>query len=155
MLKSEGSVTIKNGVAVNDFGASAFLVPFFTLHFGLFMFVHLIFVLAFFYSSQILWWGLLISAASLCFSHAVSYQLNFIQGGEFKRTSAEQLFIRPYPRIIVMHLTVILGGALSLGYGQPVWAMTILVGLKIVADVFSHLWEHGWFGKNAMVMTTV
>jgi hypothetical protein len=132
-----------------------FYIPFFMVHFGLFMFVHLIFLLVFFFSRDVSAGGLFLTFLSLCFSHYVSYQLNFIQKKEYEKLSAGTLFVRPYPRIIVMHLTVILGGFLVLSTGGARWALTLMVLFKIVADVASHLWEHSFLGQTSKNQTVL
>lgn len=120
----------------------AMLIPFFCIHYGAFMFVHLTFLLIFFFNPSVHIWGVLISFLSLCLSHAVSYYTNFIGQNEYKHVNVDSLFWQPYPRIIVMHLTVILGGILVMGFGQSTLAFTIMIGLKITADLFAHLREH-------------
>jgi hypothetical protein len=169
MLKAEGetmgnlssmSITL-NGRSIQSiqrdpFSAKLFFVPFFFVHYGLFMFVHLIFLVIFFGvipASQGVphvfdFGGVLIGFLSLLFSHSMSYKANFIGKGEYKVVSAGQLFISPYPRIIVMHLTVILGGFFAMRAEQAVGALTIMIVMKIIVDVISHMFEHGQIAKR-------
>lgn len=147
---SQTGITLKQAVAswndsttvTSNQGSALFLVPFFCLHFGIFMLVHLVFIFAFFFSSHVSWLGLLTAIAGLGLSHYVSYQTNFLDRGEYKVATPGDLFWRPYPRVIVMHLTIILGGMLALSTGQAAWALTLMVGLKIVIDLGSHVFEH-------------
>ena len=130
-----------NGQPLKD--ASAFsLSAFFLLHYGLFMFVHLIFILVFFFSKEINLLGLFSAFVSLCLSHFISYQGHFIGNREYERVSADDLFMKPYPRIIIMHLTILLGGALAFSTGQSTLALGIMVFLKILADLGLHTWSH-------------
>lgn len=119
-----------------------FFIPFFLLHYGIFMFVHLIFLLIFFFSLSLDWWAILLGLVSLFFSHYVSYQTNFINGGEYQRTSVPAEMFKPYPRIIVMHLTIILGAAFVMSQGGQGVALVLLVVLKIIVDLVSHLALH-------------
>lgn len=137
MSRSEGSIG-----ETPSFGAKGFFIPFFMMHYGLFMFVHLVFLLAFFFSPQASLGSIALGLASLTLSHFISYQTNFIHNLEYKKITAERLFVAPYPRIIVMHLTIIIGGAIALSSGQAQWALGLMVALKLTADLASHLWEH-------------
>jgi Family of unknown function (DUF6498) len=53
---------------------------------------------------------------------------------------------RPYGRIVVLHLTVLLGGFLVMGLGAPVAAIVLLVALKTAIDLGAHLKERVKFG---------
>jgi hypothetical protein len=172
MLKAEGDpasfAQFKiNGKVVNQesskfpnpFSAKLFYVPFFAFHYGMFMFVHLIFLVIFFGPHQ--WinkasstsfdtFGILLGFASLVFSHAFSYYSNFIGKKEYQVVSADQLFMSPYPRIIVMHLTIIFGGMLMLMSGYSAAGLALMVILKIVTDLAAHLFEHSQMGRRLL-----
>ncbi len=111
------------------------LMGFFSLHFGLFMFVHLVFLLAFLGASLDVLPAVLWGALVLLLSHALSFFFHFIWGGERESMPAEQIFFSPYPRVIFMHLVVI-GGAL-LNFWPP-----IIVLVKIGADLLGHWMSH-------------
>lgn len=133
-----------------------FLLPFFMMHYGGFMFVHLIFVIVMFgvlpavQSQEKVFdlFGIFLGTASLIVSHWISYQSNYIGKGEYKVTSAGQLFLSPYARIIVMHLTIILGGLFAQSTGQSVAALALMIFLKTLVDLGSHLFEHGKIQKR-------
>ena len=170
MLRTEGNLvsneSIKmtiNGETVkapqaNPFSAKLFYVPFFTIHYGLFMIVHLVFLLAFFGSTlftlnssgSLDFGGVLVGFLSLVFSHAMSYRINFIGKGEYKVLNASQLMMSPYPRIIVMYLTVLFGGFFAMFSGQSVTALALLVILKTAVDIASHSFEHGQIAKRLL-----
>lgn len=44
----------------------------------------------------------------------------------------------PYPRIVVMHLTIIVGGMLAMALGAPVYALVVLLGAKTLVDLAAH-----------------
>jgi hypothetical protein len=47
-----------------------------------------------------------------------------------------------YGRVIVLHITIVAGASVVGLFGTPLAALVLLVGLKIVADLFFHLREH-------------
>lgn len=122
------------------------LIVFFVLHYGFFTLIHGVFVLALFGRQFI---GspsaLALGALGLAVSHGVSYRKNFIGGGEYKKVSFEGLFWQPYGRIIIMHLTIIFGGALAGASGSPLPALVLMVALKTLVDLASHLAERRKF----------
>lgn len=124
------------------------MVPFFLMHYGIFMLVHLIFILTFFGvmtgGLASLEWSAGVALIGLFVSHGVSYWQNFVQAGEFKRTSVDELMMRPYGRILVMHLTIIFGGWVVFSTGGAQWVILVLMGLKTLVDVGAHLAEHGF-----------
>lgn len=174
MNKAEGSIieqvgglkiaeSTLNGRSIRElsqspFSAKTFFIPFFFMHYGMFMLVHLIFLVVFFGVMPAAngtphvfdLWGITLGFLSLLLSHAVSYKTNFIDQQEYKVVSVGQLFISPYPRIIVMHLTIILGGMLAMSTGQSATGLALLIVLKIIADLGSHLFEHGQIAKRLL-----
>ncbi len=129
-------------------GAQAFFIPFFMMHFGMFTAVHGIFVIAFFFSPDASFLGILLTFLSMIFSHYVSYQMNYLGKAEYLTTSVGKLFVIPYPRVIVMHLVVILGGMLAMNH-QTTAALVLLVALRTLADVGGHMFEHRFLSKGA------
>lgn len=132
-----------------------FLIPFFTFHYGMFTFVHGMFVVALFGGNAVRFGGLsphtLLTAvsgagltlpvAALVASHGFSFFHNYLAGGEYTRVLLPQLMFQPYGRIVVLHLTVLLGGFLVTALGSPVVAIVLLVGLKTAIDLGAHLKE--------------
>lgn len=93
------------------------------------------------------WRGIGIAFLALWVSHGISYLKNFIQAGEYKRVTAKSLFVRPYGRVAVMHLTILLGAVAVMGLGMHVAPLALLVVLKIIVDLIAHLWERKKFQK--------
>lgn len=138
-----------------------FLIPFFCVHYGMFTFVHGMFVLALFgggakfggFSGASLLGavrgaGLTVPVLALVASHGFSFFHNYLGGGEYQRVFLPQLMFRPYGRIVVLHLTVLLGGFLVTALGSPVAAIVLLVGLKTAIDLGAHLRERVKFGSR-------
>ena len=134
-----------------------FVVPFFCIHFGLFTFVHGIFVMGFFggmfrvgapcpdgdiiigfIREYKLSWAIIGLAAS----HAISFAANYIGEGEYLEANPIKLMQQPYGRTIVLHVTIIAGGFLVTILQSPIVGLLLLVALKIGLDLRSHLREH-------------
>jgi len=91
-----------------------------------------------------------VAVACLLVSHGVSYVQNFIRKREYKRVDAKKLFFQPYARVIVLHLTIILGVFAVMVLGTSLVAMILFVVLKIVVDVIGHLRERKKFRRQAI-----
>lgn len=130
--------------------AAILLGAFFTFHYGLFCFGHGVFVMAFFGGN---WSGdnildvvgtaqtvlaaqtnLMIGFASIVAWQVVSFVL-FVTSGEVKRTSAIDLMGAPYPRIMALHFTIILGAFVLMVLNQPVGGIVILALIKMAYDI--------------------
>lgn len=135
-------------------------VPFFGLHYGLFAAIHGLLVFRFFgspvYEGLIheLWTGaavlrviadydLGLSLAVLATSHAFSFLWNYVGRGEFRQATLKGLVRQPYSRVVVLHVTLLVGGGVVLLLGSPLWALVVLIALKIALDLRAHLRDHG------------
>jgi hypothetical protein len=141
-------------------------VPFFCIHYGMFTLVHGFFVFAMFSGDffgnaadldtasiiqtlgtyQIGW-----AALALLLSHFISFTVNYIGKGEYKQSSLSDLMGQPYGRVVVLHVTILLGGFLIGFLGSPVIALLLLIVLKMYIDVQAHLKEHAKFRAPADV----
>ena len=151
------------------------LIAFFCVHYGIFVFGHLLFVVVIFglvMSSanepstvtapsglsdganadfhfeglpKEAWLGIGAAFVGLWISHGVSFVYNFVKAGEYKRVTANKLFIRPYGRLLAMHATIIFGGFLAVFTGTSITALAMLVVLKLIVDLFAHLSERKKF----------
>ena len=52
------------------------------------------------------------AALALFLSHLVSFIFNYIGKGEYKQSKVNDLMGQPYGRVVVLHVTIILGGFL-------------------------------------------
>lgn len=156
-------------MAVRLFGAGELkgvvLIPFFTVHYFGFCAAHgLILVLVFgppglspaqvlgesgffeiirqLLSEPTLRWGLIAIAAS----HLFSFLANFLWAGEWRSTSIDVLMGAPYGRIMLMHVVLVIGAAIFMAIRQPIYALALLVALKILADASAHLRERRKLG---------
>jgi hypothetical protein len=142
-----------NGRPVDASSRSA-LSAFFLMHYGMFWVVHGIFVLTLplfslagtgsteDLAADVRPGTIILALIALTISHGLSYWFNFIKGGEYLRVSPSGQMSAPYGRLVVLHLTIIVG-AMAIGFtGAPEAAVAILVILKTVLDVGFHLAEH-------------
>lgn len=138
-------------------GFKFFLIPFFVFHYGMFCYGHLMAITAIFGDERVggqssvlavardwepAFW---LAVAAILISHLISFVLNFIGAGEYRRTNLRQLMQRPYGRIIALHLAVILGAALIMWLGSPVYMLVVLVAVKIGIDLRMHTVERQKF----------
>lgn len=136
-----------------------FFIPFFTIHYGAFLFGHLAFLVIFFVVGGLLPEGpgglasgfrdagatalsVLPMAGVFLLSHGVSFFLIFLRE-ERRNATLPQLMMAPYGRVVVLHVAIVLGGFAAMFAGQPLFILVILVMGKIVLDVRAHLKEHG------------
>ncbi len=146
--------------------AKVFMIPFFCIHYGIFTAVHGVFVIFMFgmiggfikpceftsgpfdifgtIGNLQLWWSIL----ALVVSHAVSLAVNYVGNGEYKKCNVVLLMIQPYARVIIMHITVLLGGFLVMLLGSPVIGLILLLFLKTFIDITAHLRQHNSAVKN-------
>ncbi|MFA4857979.1 MAG: DUF6498-containing protein [Candidatus Margulisiibacteriota bacterium] len=125
--------------------SSWFFVLFFSVHYSIFMLVHLVFIFVLFVlipGKPITLGPLAIPFASLLLSHGISFFANFISKKEYLNSTAILQLFTPYPRIFVMQLTLILGGTVIMVLGTPVVALMILILLKTALDLHAHNEEH-------------
>ena len=91
---------------------------------------------------EIAWGSVLIGAAALFLSHGASFLLNYIGNGEYLRTSAPRQMGSAYGRVVVLHLTILVGGFVVAFLGAPIGALIVLVVLKTAFDLGLHRREH-------------
>ena len=137
--------------------AKLFMVPFFCFHYGMFTAIHGMFVFTLFggkaYPVQDLRvlepaaraageLGLWLPLAALLASHGFSFLWNYLYRGEFRSAQLTRLMAKPYGRVVVLHVAIIFGGIAAMALGSPVWALLVLLALKIGLDLKAHLKEH-------------
>jgi hypothetical protein len=49
---------------------------------------------------------------------------------------------KPYGRVVVLHIAIILGGIGAMALGSPLWALLVLLAMKIGLDWKAHVKEH-------------
>ena len=99
---------------------------------------------AIFNAAGTLWWW---AFAGLVASHLVSFLFNWIGQGEYRQDTSGSLMTAPYRRLVILHVTVLLGGVAVTEMGSPVYLVAVLVLMKITLDVFLHRREHSAPGR--------
>lgn len=130
-----------------------FFVPFFAVHYGMFTFVHGLFVVGLLAGHRASSFSLPIShlqggaalVAIVCIvaSHGLSLVANFLLGGEYRRTTLERQMFAPYGRIVVLHVAVLGGAFAILLLGSPMLLLLLLIAGKIALDMVMHWRSHG------------
>ncbi len=148
-----------NGGAWTMHAGKLFLVPFFCVHYGIFCFVHGMFICvllggggpfrgggavdpfdAALLAIQDRW--LMLSIVLLAASHVWSFFVNYLWGGEYRRSVPILLMFQPYGRIVVLHIAILAGGFAAVLLGSPVWMLVPLVVGKTLLDINLHTWQH-------------
>jgi hypothetical protein len=142
-------------------GRSA-LIGFFVMHYGIFWAVHgvFVFLLPMFASlpsasgeslgpgagpmdfGPLPLDGLALSATLLAASHVVSFFMNYIGRGEYRRATPAGQMMSVYGRVVVLHITIIGGAFVVAAFGTPIAALVLLIGLKTMLDLVLHLRSH-------------
>ncbi|HUR69453.1 MAG TPA: DUF6498-containing protein [Candidatus Thermoplasmatota archaeon] len=139
--------------------ANLFLVPFFCFHFGMFMLVHLVFLVAVILpmsgegaldAARASWPAALLLVAS----HGVSYWTDHVRGPGGEARDPQRYFAAPYPRIVVMQVTIIFGAMLVGVFGQPALLLALFVVLKTAVDLGAHLRERQKQAQTAVAPAT-
>ena len=129
---------------------------FFCVHYGIFWVVHGIFIFTFvpvmagmgsFIGEGFPFGGVDMAAfgagvAALAVSHGVSFWMNYIGRREYRSISPAEVMVQPYGRLVILHLTIILGAFISIRLGSPIGSLIVLVVGKTALDLALHLREH-------------
>jgi hypothetical protein len=128
---------------------------FFAMHYGMFTFIHGIFVIAIFgvvmeglsdYRA-----GLGMPLLALIFWQFVSLAADYALTDGFKGQKSEDMLFQPYPRVLALHVTIIAGGWFIAEMGNPVWAVALLVTLKTIGDVGFQMFQSRGNPGNVVV----
>jgi hypothetical protein len=121
--------------------AKFFYVPFFIVHYGIFMIIHFFFLIM-----LIGWIGeynvltftgistIIIGIVALLVTHGMRFIVDETSG-ELRSKGPENYIMKPYPGIIVMHLTIILGAFIYSGLGKPFYIVMLIIVLKTFAEL--------------------
>jgi uncharacterized protein DUF6498 len=88
---------------------------------------------------EIVWSSVALGAVALFLSHGLTFVLDYLGKREYLRTSAPAEAMKPYGRVVVLHLTILAGAFAILVIGAPILLIAILVALKAALDLRLHL----------------
>lgn len=149
-----GISTRTNAVA-DGWGTTSF----FAMHYGMFTFVHGIFVVVFFGFVQggvmELKGGFAQPVLAIMGWQAAILVLDYFRTDAFKGRLPDDMFFDPYPRVFALHITVVLGGWFIEEAGSPVWALAILVAVKTFADIAVMFWNVNFHVDSDGVITAL
>lgn len=129
------------------------LAAFFLVHYGAFCAGHGVFLASIFpvrgsMGAELEIWQILAgmlrepaalgAIAVLVASHGYSFARNYIGRGEYRRVDIGRMMLRPYGRIVVVHLFILGGGLLLQGLQAPVAALLLFIVLKTGIDYAMH-----------------
>lgn len=132
-------------------GERIFYPIFFCVHYGLFLWGHLQ-LLRFFgvvgAEEVVFTWSILLSAVPFFITHGKLYFEKYIGEKQYEQVALAKLFVGPYRRIFVMHITIILG-SIPLVFLATLFpqAAVLVVLLKIVLDVVLKEKEFAFWNK--------
>jgi hypothetical protein len=132
-----------------------FVMGFFTFHYGMFTMAHGAILFSLLVDDQLnigfgpkmvfeivntlhLWLPLL----ALFVSHGFSLIWHYLRQGEYKRLNIATLMMRPYGRVVLLHIVALVGGLVVSKLGAPVFALILLIALKTFVDAKIHLRVH-------------
>jgi hypothetical protein len=126
------------------------IAVFFVVHYGMFTFVHGVFIQSMVIKSNSFGVGGLVSHAltlkiavlSLVISHGASFLTNYVGTREYETVPLPKQMFRPYSRIVVIHLTILFGGFVTQLTSSAVPMLVLLLVLKTIVDLFAHRFEH-------------
>jgi hypothetical protein len=126
---------------------------FFTLHYGFFHLAYLVFLIGLASNLELAdWLGVAVASATFGYNHHASYRRNIEADAEGEPNIGTLMFL-PYLRILPMHLTIIIGGAIMQLHSSA-WAVLLFGALKTGADVAMHIAEHRILQKAATSQPT-
>jgi len=132
---------------------------FFTFHYGMFCFVHGIFVVALFGGRDAfgkagplnlpaivlqlaLEHGLVLALLALIASHGFSLYAHYLRPRAYEEAVAGKIMAEPYKRVVILHVVVLGGGFVAQVAGSGLAPLALLVLLKTAVDLASHAREH-------------
>ena len=140
------------GNNVTHLGLILFLVPFFIFHFGMFCYVHGVFIQSFSGADQFMdspvglvqwalgtgihmqWFVLAIIAVNAAF-----FISDYVIGGGYREAGPMVEMFAPYGRIVTLHVAILLGAGLTLALGQPMLGVLILIFLRVAFGMILNL----------------
>jgi len=136
--------------SVVSLAMSVIMVPFFFFHYGMFCFVHGVFVRVFAggegvgdtmdplslirwalgTAPEMIWFVAAIAAVSVLY-----YLVDFIGRGEFRTSNPQAEMFSPYGRIVTLHIAIILGAGVAFTLDEPLLGVLLLIFIRVVFGI--------------------
>jgi hypothetical protein len=140
---------------IGNLGTGAF----FTVHYGMFCFVHGVFVVALFGGRQAFATsgplnlpaivlqlahehGLRLALLALIASHGFSLWVHYLKPRAYEEADAGKIMAEPYKRVVILHVVILGGGFAAQAIGSGIAPLALLIALKTMVDLGSHAREH-------------
>lgn len=135
--------------SVVSLAMALFMVPFFFFHYGMFCFVHGIFVRVFaggddggeFEPISLIQWALGTAPEMFGFVAAIAgvsllyYVFDFLGRGEYKTSNPQVEMFSPYGRIVTLHIAIILGAGVAFSLNEPLTGVLLLIFIRVVFGI--------------------
>lgn len=155
IIKTDSSLvknlTLKGGGELTGNTAKVSVAMFFFFHYGIFQFVHLIFIfVSFGYTLRSESFPVIVSAATaFLFSHVISFvrKKMFVEKNNklHKKINLISITNAPYARIIPMHAVLIIGG---MYFSDNLNIFIFFIFLKIIIDLGAHFLKQYFILKD-------
>jgi hypothetical protein len=124
-----------------------FDIPFFIVHYGMFMTAHGLFIFSLFFKVKSMadfqeamsgrWFPVIAALAALVVEHGCSFYFDFVRSESHRKPSSVPQMLNPYGRLAILHTTLIFGGIGVQELGSPRPALVLLVVLKTAVDLIA------------------
>jgi hypothetical protein len=146
MLFAQGDTQVEiNGKPATKAEAKGCLIPFFMLHYGIFVLVQGIFMLTFVRNDlrDIVSKSFFLGMTGVFCSHLLTFIFKYIGEKQYKTTDIGNLMITPYWRIMLQQFIAIGGSWLEVTYLHAGYLFVVLIIFcKTIADLAGHYLEN-------------
>lgn len=133
-------------VSVVSLAMALFMVPFFFFHYGMFCFVHGVFLRLFAGGEgggdnlepiSLIRWALGTAPEMLWFVAAIAgvsllyYVFDFLGRGEYRTSNPQLEMFSPYGRIVTLHIAIILGAGVAFTLNEPLAGVLLLIFIRV------------------------
>lgn len=88
------------------------------------------------------WHDLLLPIILLTAGHAISFVWHYLIRKEYEERTISDQMARPYPRVLAMFFSLMVGGILVSVFRLPALLMLVFMPIKIIADLNAHFRDH-------------
>ncbi|BDS05560.1 hypothetical protein NT6N_06000 [Oceaniferula spumae] len=149
-LDAQGSpLNVQSNNGCGDAFGKVFLCGFFTVHYGMFCMGHAAFILmilgagngtGFFPFKTMMDHGLITSGvltgtAVMLVTHGIDFVKNYLMSENRKTATAHAMMFTPYGHIVVVHIAILAGAAISMAQDSPFILLFLIVVGKMILEI--------------------